>query len=327
MIMLGNIGQWLIGSVGSVKILVTGAAGQVGSHVVDQALLRGDTVLGIDNFATGRPIHVAKSSEYSFVEGSIADTALVHRVFAEFKPDVVVHTAAAYKDPDDWITDVETNVRGMVNLIDAARQGEVGRFIYFQTALVYGVKPEQNPVTLQHPRRVDNSSYSISKGAAEDYLTLSGLDYVTFRLANVIGPRNVSGPLPIFFQRLTEGKRCFVTPARRDFVYVGDLVKAVGQAVQGSGHGAYHFSSGGDVPIIDLYNAVVKAMGISDYPEPERRPLSPDDAPSILLDPSRTFADFGPIEFTPLETTVWNAVKYYQEFGVVGGYTHLKSES
>jgi len=308
------------------KIFVTGAAGQVGSHVVDQALSRGDEVLGIDNFFTGRPIHVAKSPRYSFVEGSIADTSLVKRLVGEFCPDVVVHTAAAYKDPDDWITDVETNVRGMVNLIDAARKVSVGRFIYFQTALVYGVKPEQNPVTLEHPRKVDNSSYSISKGAGEDYLSLSGLDYVTFRLANVIGPRNVSGPLPIFFQRLNEGKRCFVTPARRDFVYVGDLVKAVGQAISGIGHGAYHFSSGGDVPIIELYDAVVKAMGIRDYPEPERRELSPDDAPSILLDPSRTQADFGTIEFTPLETTVWNAVKYYQEFGVVGGYTHLKAE-
>ena len=308
------------------KVFVTGAAGQVGSHVVDEAIMRGDDVCGIDNFATGRPVHVAKSSNYTFVEGSIADSALVNRLITEFRPDVVVHTAAAYKDPDDWITDVETNIRGMVNLVDAARKNSVARFVYFQTALVYGVKPEENPVTLQHPRRVDNSSYSISKGAAEDYLTLSGLDYVTFRLANVIGPRNVSGPLPIFYQRLSEGKKCFVTPARRDFVYVGDLVKAVGQAIQGVGHGAYHFSSGGDVPIVDLYNAVVKAMGIRDYPEPERRALGPDDAPSILLDPSRTFADFGEINFTPLETTVWNAVKYYQEFGAVQGYTHLKAE-
>jgi UDP-glucose 4-epimerase len=207
----------------------------------------------------------------------------------------------------------------------SSKKSGVKKFVYFQTALIYGVKPEENPVTLNHPRRVDNSSYSISKGAAEDYLVLSGLDYVTFRLANVVGPRNVSGPLPIFFQRLSEGKKCFVTPARRDFVFVGDLVKAVMRAVDGTGSGAYHFSSGGDVAIIDLYKEVVKAMGISEFPEPELRELSPDDAPSILLDPSRTFADFGKIEFTPLETTVWNAVKYYLEFGVTGGYTHLKS--
>jgi len=307
------------------KVFVTGAAGQVGSHVVDSSIARGYVVLGVDNYATGRPIHVIRSSAYQFVEGSIADSNLISRLIAEFQPDVIVHTAAAYKDSDDWLTDIDTNIRGMVNLVNAARRHEVGRFIYFQTALVYGVKPEENPVTLTHPRRVDNSSYSISKGAAEDYLVLSGLDHVIFRLANVIGPRNVSGPLPIFFQRLSEGKRCFVTPARRDFVFVGDLVEAVMQAATGTGSGAYHFSSGTDVPIIDLYNAVVRAMGLSEYPEPERRELSPDDAPSILLDPSRTFADFGPIEFTPLETTVWNAVAYYREHGVTGGFTHLRS--
>jgi UDP-glucose 4-epimerase len=308
-----------------VKIFVTGAAGQVGSHVVDSAIARGDEVVGIDNFATGRDVHVAASSQYNFVEGSISNTELLQQLIGDYKPDVLVHTAAAYKDPDDWLTDVDTNIRGMVNLVNAAKANSVGRFVYFQTALIYGVKPEENPVSLQHPRRVDNSSYSISKGAAEDYLVLSGLDYVTFRLANVVGPRNVSGPLPIFYQRLSEGKKCFVTPARRDFVYVGDLVKAVMMASQGTGHGAYHFSSGGDVAIIELYDEVVKAMGISDYPEPDRRELSPDDAPSILLDPSRTFADFGDIEFTPLNVTVWNAVKYYQEFGVTGGYTHLKT--
>lgn len=309
------------------KIFVSGAAGQVGSHVVDEALGRGDDVVGIDNFETGRPEHVAKSDRYQFIQGSIGDSALINRVFDDFKPDVVVHTAASYKDPDDWVTDVQTNTLGMVNLVSASKRVGVSRFVYFQTALIYGVKPDENPVSLDHPRRVDNSSYSISKGAAEDYLVLSGLDYVTFRLANVVGPRNVSGPLPIFFQRLSEGKKCFVTPARRDFVFVGDLVKAVIRAVDGTGSGAYHFSSGGDIAIIELYNAVVEAMGITEYPEPEHRELSPDDAPSILLDPSRTIADFGKIDFTPLETTVWNAVKYYQEFGVTGGYTHLKSNS
>ena len=140
------------------------------------------------------------------------------------------------------------------------------------------MKPEENPVSLQHPRRVDSSSYSISKGAAEDYLVLSGVDYVTFRLANVVGPRNVSGPLPIFFQRLKDGKKCFVTNSRRDFVFVKDLAKNVVKACDGTGHGAYHFSSGTDVAIKELYDAVVEAMGISPYPEAELKEIGPDDA-------------------------------------------------
>ena len=82
-------------------------------------------------------------------------------------------------------------------------------------------------------KEAEGSSYAISKTANELYLELSGLDFVTFRLANVIGPRNVAGPLPIFFQRLKEGKQCFVTEARRDFVFVKDLAKVSIQAVDG----------------------------------------------------------------------------------------------
>ncbi len=79
-------------------------------------------------------------------------------------------------------------------------ENDVSRFIYFQTALCYGVEPEEQPITLNHKKYPANSSYAITKTANEDFLEISGLDYVTFRLANVIGPRNVSGPLPIFFK-------------------------------------------------------------------------------------------------------------------------------
>jgi nucleoside-diphosphate-sugar epimerase len=309
-----------------VKILISGACGQVGSHVAEMLLARGDEILGIDNFATGRREHLPDQPRLRLVEGSIADRLLVDRLFAEFKPDVVVHTAASYKDPEDWYNDALTNCVGGANLIQAARREKSGRFIYFQTALCYGVKPLQQPIRLDHPKFPANSSYAISKTAAEDYLEISGLDYVTFRLANVVGPRNVSGPLPIFFQRLKDGKRCFVTKARRDFVFVKDLAHTVLSAADGKGHGAYHFSSGKDVAIQDLYDAVVSAMELKSYPEPEVRDLGPDDAPSILLDPSRTFADFGKIEFTGLGDTVAAAIEYYRKHGTQGEYTHLRHE-
>jgi nucleoside-diphosphate-sugar epimerase len=287
---------------------------------------RGDTVLAIDNLATGRLEHLVPQPRLTFVEGSIADRPLVGTLIGEFKPDVMIHTAASYKDPDDWYNDTLTNCVGSANLIHAAKDHKVGRFIYFQTALCYGVKPLQHPIRLDHPKFPANSSYAISKTAAEDYLEISGLDYVTFRLANVIGPRNVSGPLPLFYQRLSQGKRCFVTPARRDFVFVGDLARTVVRAAEGVGRGTYHFSSGSDVPIKELYDAVVEAMKLNEYPEPEIRPLGPDDSPSILLDPSRTVADFGALSFTPLRETVRAAVEYYRTFGAQGGYTHLKLE-
>ena len=306
------------------KVFVTGGCGQVGSHVAELLLARGDEVVAIDNFATGRPEHLPAQNGLTLVEGSIADQALVQQLIGDFKPDVLVHTAASYKDPEDWSEDARTNALGGANLVRAAKDHGVGRFIYFQTALCYGVKPQESPVTLNHPKFPANSSYAISKTAAEDYLEISGLDYVTFRLANVVGPRNVSGPLPIFYQRLKDGKKCFVTKARRDFVYVGDLAKNVVRAADGTGHGAYHFASGSDVAIQELYDAVVTAMGINEYPQPEVRELGPDDAASILLDPSRTFKDFGDIEFMPMPQFVKLAMDYYAQHGTLGEYTHLK---
>ncbi|KQW22315.1 nucleotide sugar epimerase [Afipia sp. Root123D2] len=306
------------------KIFVTGGAGQVGSTVIEMLLARGDQVLAIDNFSTGRRDNLTQHPNLKLVEDTITDATVVDALFADFKPSVVVHTAASYKDPDDWGTDALVNAAGTANIAKASKAHDVSRLIYFQTALCYGTKPIQSPITLDHPIDPVNSSYAISKTAGEHYVQFSGVDWVTFRLANVIGERNVSGPLPIFFERLSAGKKCFVTPARRDFCYARDLARVVVRAADGDGRGTYHFSSGKDVAIIELYDAVVAAMKLNDYPEPEVKPLGKDDAASILLDPSRTFADFGAVEFTPLAKIAEAAVERWKKEGVQGGYTHLK---
>jgi len=306
------------------KILVTGGCGQIGSHITEILLERGDQVLAIDNLDTGRREHLADHENLTVVIDTIADKQLVDKLVSDFKPDVIVHTAASYKNPDDWYNDALTNCVGGSNIINAAKANNVKRFIYFQTALCYGVKPLQQPIKLDHPKFPANSSYAITKTANEDFLEISGLDFVTFRLANVVGPRNVSGPLPIFYQRLKDGKKCFISNSRRDFVFVKDLARAVVKACDGTGSGAYHFSSGTDISIKELYDAVVKALELPAYPEAEIRELGPDDVFSILLDPSRTFADFGDIKFTPLEETVSQAIAYYRQHGTLGEYTHLR---
>ncbi len=306
------------------KVLVTGGLGQIGSHITEMLLERGDKVVVIDNLATGRREHLADHPNLTVVIDTIADKVLVEKLVEELKPDAIVHTAASYKDPDDWYNDTLTNCVGGANVVDAAKKHGVGRFIYFQTALCYGLKPIQQPIRLDHPRLPGSSSYSISKTANEFYLELSGVDFVTFRLANVVGPRNVAGPLPIFYQRLKDGKQCFVTNARRDFVFVKDLARVVLKAIDGIGRGAYHFSSGKDVAIQELYDAVVTALDVPGKPKAEVKELGPDDVFSILLDPSRTFEDFGKIEFTSLQETVSAAMAYYQRHGTLGEYTHLR---
>jgi UDP-glucose 4-epimerase len=307
------------------KVLVTGGSGLVGSTIIDLLLANGDQIVAIDNFATGRRDNLTPNPFLELVEDSIVDPRVVNGLIGDFRPDVVVHTAASYKDPDDWHGDALTNCAGSANVARACRDYKVGRLIYFQTALCYGTQPLEQPITLAHPINPANSSYAISKTAGEHYIQLSGVDWVTFRLANIVGPRNVSGPLPIFFERLSQRKRCFVTEARRDFVFVHDLARIVLKAANGKGAGTYHFSSGRDVAIKELYDAVVRAMKLNDYPEPEVRPLGPDDAPTILLDPSRTFRDFGEVSFTPFDEIVGQTVAYYREHGVQGGYTHLRT--
>lgn len=306
------------------KVFVTGGLGQIGSHIAEMFLERGDQVMVIDNLATGRREHLQDHPNLQVVIDTISNKELIDDLVGSFKPDAIVHTAASYKDPDDWYNDTLTNCVGGSNVIDAAKKFGVKRFVYFQTALCYGLKPLQQPIRLDHPRLPNSSSYSISKTTNEFYLELSGVDYVTFRLANVVGPRNVAGPLPIFYQRLKDGKQCFVTQARRDFVFVKDLARVVLKACDGVGHGAYHFSSGQDIAIQELYDAVVNAMDLPNKPAAEVKELGPDDVFSILLDPSRTFEDFGDIEFTPLQETVSAAIQYYMQHGTLGEYTHLR---
>lgn len=307
------------------KVLITGGAGFIGSHLADRLLGRGDEVLVIDNYATARRDNLEPRSGLTVVEGTIVDRALVDEAFSSFGPDVVAHAAASYKDPDEWSEDAATNATGTANVVRASEVARVDRFVYFQTALCYGLRPLEQPITLDHPLRPEESSYAISKTAGEYYVRLSKLDWVSLRLANAYGPRNVSGPLPTFFHRLTGGKPCFVMDTRRDFIYVQDLIDLVEKAVDGRGSGGvYHASSGADYSIKELFDATVKALSLDLDDEVEVRERGPDDAFTILLDPSRTQRDLDWTPRTPLEQGVEAAIRYYEEFGIEETYTHLK---
>lgn len=304
------------------RVIVTGGAGFIGSNLVDRLLPAGHDVLVIDNYATSRRDSLSPDAGAEIVEGTIADAGLVDGTFGRFRPDLVIHAAAAYKDPDDWLEDIETNVRGTANVVRATLTRGGGRLIYFQTALCYGNRPLEQPVSLSHPL-LPESSYAISKTGGEQYIALSGIDFTSFRLANIFGPRNLSGPIPTFYQRLSEGKRCFAVDTRRDFLFVQDLLDVVLQAVDGGGKGGYyHISSGRDFSIRELYDAVAGAMGV-DVPVEERE-RGPDDAPTILLDPTRTEQDFGWRASVPLEQGIRRTIAYYEEHGVTETFTHLR---
>jgi len=151
---------------------------------------------------------------------------------------------------------------------------------------------------------------------------------LSFRLANAYGPRNLSGPLPTFYQRLTTDRPCFVMNTRRDFIFVDDLIDVVMGAMDGMGHpGFYHISSGGDFAIKELYDETVSALGLKMDQEVEVRDRGPDDAFTILLDPSKTNQDFRWKAKTPLAEGVRRAIDYYREYGISQTFTHLTQPS
>ena len=165
------------------RILITGGAGCLGSNIIEKFLPQGFEILVIDNFATGRREVVPPVEGLRVVEGSVADWSLLKKCFDNFKPECVIHSAAAYKDPTDWEEDTKTNVTGAIQVAKAAEQVGVSRIINFQTALCYG-RPERVPISFDHPER-PFTSYGISKTAGERYLMNSGLPVTSLRLANV----------------------------------------------------------------------------------------------------------------------------------------------
>jgi UDP-glucose 4-epimerase len=307
------------------KVLITGGAGFLGSHLADRLLSEGHEVLVLDNLETGRRENLAEREGLTIVEGSIAERGDVDAAFAGFGPDVVAHAACSYADPDAWDRDVVTNALGTVNVVRASQEAGVRRIVYFHTALAYGIRPSQQPVPLDHPQRGE-SSYAITKATGEAFVEMSGIDWVSFRLSNIYGPRNLSGPPPTFYKRLSEGEPVFVADSRRDYTYVDELVDLLVMAIGGAGSGPYNVASGRDRSIKELFDLVVDAMGVELDEEVEVRPRPADDAPTLLLDPSKTKSDFGWEQIIQLEEGIPKTIEWYREHGVGETYTHLKAD-
>ena len=304
------------------RILITGGAGCLGSNLVERLLPQGHEIIVIDNFATGRREVVPDVPGLTVVEGSIADASLVSKVFADFQPDQVIHSAAAYKDLTDWIEDTQTNVIGTINVVNAAKEGAVKRFINFQTALCYG-RPSQVPIPVDAPV-APFTSYGVSKTAGEHYLAISGLPYVSLRLANITGPRLAIGPIPTFYTRLKEGKSCFCSETVRDFLDMCDFFTLMDLVMQdGAPTGVFNVSTGQGNSIKDIFDAVVDYLGIT-LDEPVKVvPPGDDDVPAVVLDPSVTEKTFGWKAEVSFEDTIRNMLQWYDAYGVSAIYSHL----
>ena len=305
------------------RILITGAAGFIGSHLAERLLEQGHEVVGIDDLSTGRIANFPSDEQEwrgagELLIGDIRDP--LETVIGDVRSgwDAIYHCAASYRDRNNWERDASTNVLGTINVIREAKRTDA-RLIYFQTSLCYGPNPA-SPIMVDAPLD-PRGSYAVSKTAGETYIRDSGLSFVSLRLANMYGPRNLSGPAPTFFKRLEAGEPCTVVDSRRDFVYIDDLINVAAKALT-AGTGIYHVSSGTDTSIAELYDAVGHEMGVP-FDAPTLVPRGPDDVATLLLDPSETYQEFNWRAKTPLIDGIAVAVKWYQRHGVSETFTHL----
>lgn len=302
-------------------LLVTGGAGTLGSAIVHELGQGYDRVIVLDNFVTGKRTSLPNAANLEVVEGSVDDPHLVGSIIHEYQPVHVVHAAAAYKDPRDWDSDINTNVLGSSVLARALETAPLTKLVYLQTALCYG-RPDVVPIPVDAPNR-PFTSYGISKTAGEQYLLNSGLPVTSLRLANVTGPRLAIGPIPTFYQRLKAGKACFASDAVRDFIDVSDFIALMRLVLEdGSSHGTFNVSTGEATAIKDVYRIVASHLGLSDTGV-EVRPIGSDDVQAVVLDPSRTEEAFGWTCNLTAEQSIIRLLGWYDQFGVTDIYSHL----
>jgi UDP-glucose 4-epimerase len=219
------------------KILVTGGAGFIGSHIADAYIARGDQVWVLDNLSTGKRDNVPKGA--TFVDGGV-ETDAVARLFERVGGfDIISHHAAQIdvrKSVTDPVFDARVNIIGLLNLLEAARKYDLKRFVFVSSGgVVYG-EAQQRPTPETAPK-LPLSPYGVSKLTSEYYLyyyhRTHGLDYVAVRYANVYGPRQdphgEAGVVAIFCTRIRTGQPCTIFgdgEQSRDYVFVEDVVRA-----------------------------------------------------------------------------------------------------
>jgi nucleoside-diphosphate-sugar epimerase len=275
----------------------------------------------IDNFATGKREVLPPVSGLTVIEGSIADEGLVNRCFDKFKPSHVVHSAAAYKDPKDWVEDVATNVTGTIYVAKAALASGVKRFVNFQTALCYG-RPAELPIPVSHPCS-PFTSYGVSKVDGEAYLLQSELPLVSLRLANISGPRLAIGPIPTFYKRLKAEQGCFCSDTRRDFLDISDFLALMDVVMEADAPGGvFNVSTGEARSIKEVFDTVARYLGMTPPDVPIVAPES-DDVPTVVLDPSETARILGWQAKVSFEETINRQLRWYDAHGVSDIYSHL----
>jgi UDP-glucose 4-epimerase len=301
------------------KILVTGGAGFIGSHVVDLYLAKGHQVVVVDNLSTGRMSNVNPLAK--FYQANICDAEL-EDIFSQEKPDVVNHHAAQMDvrfSVTNPLYDAQVNILGSLHLIELARQYGVNRFIYISSGgAVYG-EPQVLPCDEKHPIN-PLCPYGASKHTVEHYLYLYeknfGLPYPIFRYPNVYGPRQnpsgEAGVIAIFTGKLLTGQTAMINgdgDQLRDYVYVLDCARANLLALDTDlPSSIYNLGSGYGTSVNELFAMICKLTG-SQQP-PVHGPAKIGETRQIFLDAGKIARELGWRQQVGLEEGLTQTVAY-----------------
>ncbi|HKD42364.1 MAG TPA: NAD-dependent epimerase/dehydratase family protein [Myxococcaceae bacterium] len=254
------------------KILVTGGAGFIGSHVCDEFIAKGHSVEALDNLSTGSRKNLSAVVPLAVLDIRSPEAA---SYIVAHRPDVVCHLAAQMdvrKSVDDPCFDAESNILGTLNLLEAARRAGVKKFIFSSTGgAIYG-EQDVFPAPETHATR-PVSPYGVSKAAGELYLgyyrAQYGLDFVALRYANVYGPRQnphgEAGVVAIFARRLVARESCTIYgdgAQTRDFVFAQDVARANSLALERDFVGPVNIGTGIETDINRVYELLAAAAGV-----------------------------------------------------------------
>lgn len=255
------------------KIVVTGGAGFIGSHVCDAFVQKGHEVYALDNLSSGKRENLDPKVKLVVADIRSPEAA---ELISDVKPDALCHLAAQMdvrKSVEDPRFDAEANILGMLNLLEAAQKAKVKKVIFSSTGgAIYG-EQDVFPAPESHATR-PISPYGVSKAAGELYLgyyfAQYQLPYVALRYANVYGPRQnphgEAGVVAVFSQRLVAGKPCTIFGdgrQTRDFVFGPDVARANYLAFEKDYVGAVNIGTGTETDINQLYAHLAKAAGVS----------------------------------------------------------------
>ncbi len=309
------------------KVIVTGGAGFIGSHLVDRLIQEGHEAVVVDNLSTGKRKHVNRAARFYKLD---VQSPRLERVFRKERPSVLMHLAAQMdirRSVEDPIFDAQSNILGTINVLEqAVRHGS--RKVVFASSggAIYG-EQEVFPAPESHPTR-PLSPYGISKLAGEFYLAYyqqhSGIQYVSLRYSNVYGPRQdphgEAGVVAIFTQKMLSGEQPIVNGTgrqTRDFVFVEDVVDAhlavMGKDVQG----CYNVGVGEETSINELFGmlADLTKSGSKQVHGPAKK----GEQARSVVDSTKLRQELGWEPRTPLSEGLSRTVEFFRRQSMLAG--------